>query len=135
MRRFLYAAIALQVASPVLAEPIERARIEVADGDTIRVDGRRVRLLGFDAPETGPDTARCDAEVERGKLAATRLAQIISSGNLDIEYRRRLDRYKRRLARLTVDGENVGAILIRERLAVRYFGRGPKMDWCPRYRR
>lgn len=94
-----------------------------------------MRLVGFDTPETGDDTARCDAERERGRLAARRLAEILDSGTLDIRYRKHSDRYGRKLARLTVNGKNVGTPLIRERLAVRYQGSGPRMDWCPRHRR
>jgi endonuclease YncB( thermonuclease family) len=73
-----------------------------------------------DTPETTFGWYRCDAELERGLLAAKRLAEILDSGAIDIEFATRRDRYKRRLARLTVDGRDVGEILIGERLAVRY---------------
>jgi micrococcal nuclease len=63
-----------------------------------------------------------------------RLVELLDAGAVDIEYEG-IDRYGRPLARLRVNGEDVGAILIRERLAVPYHGRGPKMDWCPRRRR
>jgi endonuclease YncB( thermonuclease family) len=86
----------------------------------VRIDGGLVRLLGFDTPETTFGWYRCDAELERGLLAAKRLAEILDSGAIDIEFATRRDRYKRRLARLTVDGRDVGEILIGERLAVRY---------------
>ena len=74
------------------AEPIDRSWIEVVDGDTIKVDRERLRLVGFDAPETGHDTARCDAERERGKLAASRLAELLAGHELDIRYRKHRDR-------------------------------------------
>lgn len=117
------------------AEPLDRSRIEIVDGDTIRVDGEQVRLVGFDTPETGDENARCDEEREWGKRAADRLAELLESGTIEIRYRKHRDLYGRLLGRLTVNGENVGAALIRERLAVRYRGSGPKMDWCPRRRR
>jgi micrococcal nuclease len=117
------------------ADPIDRAQIEIVDGDTVRIAGELVRLVGFDTPETGDDTARCDAERERGKKAAARLAELLGTGPLEIRYRKHRDQYGRRLARLTVNGENIGQTLIREQLAVRYRGSGPKMDWCPRSRR
>lgn len=133
----LLAVIVLVSASYAYAEPIDRAQITVTDGDTIHVVGepKAIRLVGFDAPETGDENARCDAEKERGERAKVRLSEILDTGTLDIRYRKHRDRYGRRLARLTVDGQNVGGTLIREGLAVRYYGRGPKMDWCPRYRR
>lgn len=124
----------LFVVSSAAAEPIERSRIAVVDGDTVMIDGERVRLVGFDTPETGHDTARCDAEIDRGMQAADRLVELLDGGDLDIRYRKHRDRYGRLLALLKVNGKNVGAALIRERLAVRYKGYGPKMDWCPRSR-
>jgi endonuclease YncB( thermonuclease family) len=36
-----------------LAAPIDRGKIQVGDGDTIRVEGERIRLLGFDSSEMG----------------------------------------------------------------------------------
>jgi endonuclease YncB( thermonuclease family) len=41
------------LASPLIAQPIERGRVHVEDGDTIQVDSESFRLVGFDAPETG----------------------------------------------------------------------------------
>ena len=130
-------AILVALCAPARAEPIERSRITVKDADTIRLAGDRVntRLAGFDAPETGPPDARCDAEKERGERARRRLVELLDGGAIDISYLPGVDRYGRRLAYLRVDGEDVGAILIRERLAVPYSGRGPKMDWYPRRRR
>lgn len=135
MRALFALTASLLLVASATADPIDRARIAIVDGDTIRIDGQTVRLVGFDAPETGDDTARCDAERERGKKAAARLAELLADGDIAIRYRKRRDLYGRLLGRLTVNGKNVGATLIRERLAVRYQGRGPKMDWCPRYRR
>jgi hypothetical protein len=89
------------------ADPIDRSAIEIVDGDTIHVDGKSVRLVGFDTPETGDDTARCDAERERGKKATARLADLLGSGTIEIRDRKHLERYGRRLALLTVDGRNV----------------------------
>jgi micrococcal nuclease len=127
--------ILLAMSATAHAEPIERWRITVKDADTIRLAGERIRLAGFDAPETGPPDLRCDAEREWGERAKRRLIELLDNGALDIEYLPRRDRYGRRLAYLRVGGEDVGAILIRERLAVSYRGRGPKMDWCPWRRR
>ena len=78
----------LIVVASATADPIDRARIEIVDGDTIRVDGKKVRLVGFDAPETGDDTTRCDAERERGKKPAARLAELLANGHMAIRYRK-----------------------------------------------
>src|SRR5690606_8599100 len=59
------------------------ASITVTDGDTIRVDGERVRLVGFNAPET--TNARCDLERELGDRATARLKQMVAGGGLTFE--------------------------------------------------
>ena len=124
----------LTLPATLSAEPITKDKITVIDADTVRIDNESVRLVGFDAPETTVGKFRCDAERERGQRAAKQLEEILDSGTLDIRHRKHRDRYNRRLALLKVDGQNVGKTLIRDHLAVRYPGYGPKMDWCPRYR-
>jgi endonuclease YncB( thermonuclease family) len=49
------AAILLSLASIAVgrAEPLEPGVVHIIDGDTIRVHSSTVRLVGFDAPETG----------------------------------------------------------------------------------
>lgn len=120
--------VALALATPARPEPIE-----VIDGDTVRLNGERARVLGCDAPETTIPETRCDAERERGRRAAARLRAILSAGRVETVQRGR-DRYKRPLVRITVDGVDVCDTLTREGLAVPYRGRGPRMDWCPRNR-
>ncbi|WP_170221591.1 thermonuclease family protein [Allostella humosa] len=53
------------VALPALAGPI-RGPARVADGDTLVIDGTRIRLLAIDAPEMGePLGGRARLEMER----------------------------------------------------------------------
>lgn len=131
VRLSLTAFLIVTTISAAAAEPISASQIEIVDGDTIRVGGEKVRLVGFDTPETGAE-AGCDIEIQRGNLAARRLEQLLISGQLDIRYRKHRDKYGRRLATLKVDGVNIGRALIREQLAVPYKGSGYKMNWCPR---
>jgi micrococcal nuclease len=50
----------------------------VVDGDTVELDGRSYRLLGFDTPETYH--ALCPAEYQAGIAAGQRLQEIINAG-------------------------------------------------------
>jgi endonuclease YncB( thermonuclease family) len=77
---------------------------------------------------SGSTTARRQMRrLHRGQRAAKRLGAILDSGSIEINVNKP-DRYGRPLVWLGVDGENVCRILIRERLAVAYHGRGPRMD-------
>src|SRR5437879_923453 len=54
--------------------------IEVIDGDTVRIEGRTYRLVGFNTPESG-DLARCDDEWKRSDAATQRLKALIATGD------------------------------------------------------
>jgi len=88
----------------------------VYDGDTIRLeDGRKIRLVGINTPETGRGKRPAQAGAEQ---AAQRLRQIIDAHDGQIAVRfgeDRYDRYDRMLAHLyTPEGKSIGATLIRE---------------------
>jgi micrococcal nuclease len=118
------------LAVPKRAPDLVRASaIEVVDGDTVRVNGVSLRLVGFDCPETY--CARCESERARGNAATARLRQlIVSAKKVDFVADRRIDRYGRQLGYLRVDGRDAGAILIREGLCVPYSGHTRRRDWC-----
>lgn len=94
----------------------------VSDGDTIRCQGERIRLLGIDAPELAGHCSAGRQCVEgdplRSKLA---LEQAIAGKHLTIE-RVGKDRYGRTLGVVYADGRNVSCQLVRDGYAV-YVGR------------
>ncbi|GAB9211424.1 hypothetical protein BDS110ZK18_36650 [Bradyrhizobium diazoefficiens] len=126
------------------AVPIDAAKIQVVDGDTIKIGGTTYRLIGYDTPEltsrwrtVGPD------EKALATIAKERLEELIRKGALDLEAvpcscskRSRADgtcNFGRKCAILYVDGRNVGEQLIAEELAVPFVcgpHRCPRMpDW------
>lgn len=125
-KRFLaIAALCLLVVSPAAGT---RQFVEVVDGDTIRANGTLVRIVGMDTPETRG--AKCHAERVLGDMATERLRQLVANG-VDLEPVRQRDRYGRLLAVVrAADGRNVADVLIEERLADPYTGRGRRRDWC-----
>jgi endonuclease YncB( thermonuclease family) len=70
-------------ASIANAAPVDQHRVEVVDGDTVRIAGKTFRLVGFDAPETY--RAQCPSEWELGNRATFRLRQLVAGGGLDLE--------------------------------------------------
>jgi micrococcal nuclease len=101
----------------------------VIDGDTIRWNGEKVRLVGFNTPEISEPL--CAAEATKGELAKLRLQQLLNSGSVSFlaSAERDRDRYGRLLREVRVDGRDVAEVLISEGLAEPYSG-GQKRDWC-----
>lgn len=91
----------------------------VVDGDTIWLEGEKIRIMDYDTPE--PQTNICGGEREKrlAAKASARLTQLLNQGNATIE-RHGKDRYGRTLAVIRVDGVSVGDILISEGLARRW---------------
>ena len=105
--------------------------VRVLDGDTISLDdgGPNVRLVGYNAPETG-SRARCEAERQKGEAAKQRLRELVSNGRSDFSQvacacvlgTEGTDacNFGRRCGTLRVNGVDVGSTLINEGLAVRF---------------
>ena len=107
------------------------------DGDTLDVDGERIRLLGVDAPEL--TRSRCDAEHALAVKARDRLQTILKTGkifvNRGVNADGSGDRYGRTLAHVLVNGSDVGDVLVAEHLALEWHpGAGAKAArlaiWC-----
>lgn len=118
------------VATPGVAfsEAIQASQIYVIDGDTIDIGGERVRLVGYDTPETY--RARCDYERQLGNMASARLRELIDGvKQVDLALLPGRDKYGRLLGRLFVNRVDVGGTLIGDGLARRYEG-GRRKGWC-----
>ena len=119
--------------------PIEPKDVHVVDGDTIRLFHKRpdVRLVGFNAPETG--RAMCTIEGELGAKATRRLRELVHAGGLDFQFVQCSCRpgtqgsfacnYGRSCGTLKARGRDVGEILVAENLAVPFQCGGTS---CPR---
>jgi micrococcal nuclease len=88
----------------------------VYDGDTVRLaDGRRVRLIGLNTPETGKEGFPSEYLADE---ASRKLREMLSNGNVKLALGvERQDRYKRWLGHLYVNDELVSERLLREGLA------------------
>ena len=100
------------------SEHLESAKvIHVRDGDTVELsDGRVVRYIGIDTPETG----------DPGADSATALNSALVLGKkVELEFgRERADRYGRTLAFIFIDGRMVNMELLKAGWAWCYFFNG-----------
>ncbi len=99
----------------------------VVDGDTLRYDGRRIRILGIDTPELHP--ARCPAEERLGQAAKLRMQALVNAGPFQlVSDGRDRDVYGRDLRKLMRGTSDLGQQLVNEGLA-RPYGNG-RQSWC-----
>lgn len=83
----------------------------VYDGDTFWFEHEKFRTLGYDSPELG--WPFCDKPAAGAKASRDRLRALLNSGGFNIE-RQAIDRYGRTLAWVTIGGESLAKIMIRE---------------------
>ena len=88
----------------------------IIDGDTLKVDGRSIRLYGIDAPELHQT---CADGWHAGEQARRALARLVSGRPLTCS-RVATDRYGRTVATCRADGEDVAASLVRSGMAWAY---------------
>lgn len=95
------------------------ATVRVIDGDTIEVDGERVRLLGIDAPEDDQICGIDGASFSCGDAATSKLQELIGQRQIECVGDDR-DRYGRLIAICSVDGRDVGQEMVRSGWAVAF---------------
>lgn len=103
----------------------------VVDGDTIECEGMRLRLDGFDTPETKPEHSQCDAiELPVGNSAACALQNLIRSSPWTVQKVSKTGGHNRWLVRLSIDGADVKHAMIGTRLAKPTAIPSDDVDWC-----
>jgi endonuclease YncB( thermonuclease family) len=92
---------------------------EVVDGDSIRLDGRVIRISGVDAPELRQTCLVHSRPYACGDVAKRALDDMVAGRLVTCRVSSR-DRYGRRLASCEAGGEDVGAGLVSRGFAVAY---------------
>ena len=82
MKRALLLAMALLPAAPAAAEVVS-GTAHVIDGDTLEIEGRRVRLHGIDAPELAQTCERDGETWACGEESARQLASIADAQQVE----------------------------------------------------
>ncbi len=117
-----------------LPAPEAKAQIQgpgqyiVVDGDTIKSPaGVSYRIIGMDTPETFQ--ARSECERRLGLNAKAQLEKLLASGRVTVE-ERGLDKYRRTLAVVRVNGQDVSELMIAQGYARKYDGKSKRQAWC-----
>ncbi|MEE4208857.1 MAG: thermonuclease family protein [Parvularcula sp.] len=100
----------------------------VVDGDTIWLEGLKIRIADIDTPEISQP--RCDYEYDLGIKARDRLVVLLNQGEFSAVPigNRDEDQYGRKLRVLIRDGRSIGDQLVAEGLARTWSGR--RDPWC-----
>jgi endonuclease YncB( thermonuclease family) len=91
---------------------------EVIDGDSIRLEGRDIRLAGIDAPELR-QSCLPSGPYPCGDVARKALADMLAGSIVTCRVSGR-DRYGRHLASCEAGGQDIGAALVRRGFALAY---------------
>ena len=93
--------------------------LKIIDGDTIILNGEKIRFSGIDTPELKQTCLKDDQEVPCGMTAKMLLVEKI--GNATVEcISEGKDTYKRTLAECFVNGESLSKFLVRSGYAFAY---------------
>ena len=93
--------------------------LKIIDGNTIILNGEKIRFLGIDAPELKQTCIKNDQEVECGVSARMLLVKKIGN-NIPKCISEGKDIYKRTLAECFVNGKSLSKFLIRNGYAFAY---------------
>lgn len=129
--RLIYVTLALLIASPAFAiEECGRGQRYtcVVDGDTLWLEGRKLRVAGYDTPESTTNICGGRSEIALARRATARFIELLNTTEIIIYSAGGSDRYGRDLVHITSNGHDVGVILVSEGLA-RYWPDGPEF-WC-----
>ena len=91
----------------------------ITDGDSIIIEGTRIRLHGIDAPEEKQLCIRDGVSWPCGKEATTALKKIISMNKIECLGKNK-DRYKRLIAVCYFQKININAYMVKEGWALAY---------------
>ncbi len=99
--------------------------LRVVDGDTIDLNGEKIRFSGIDAPESNyrgkEQTCLINETIIRcGKLSKEFLIKKIGTNKVTCKREKEPDQYKRILAECFVNGESLSKFLVRSGYAFAY---------------
>jgi endonuclease YncB( thermonuclease family) len=101
----------------LLSGPAMAANVQIVDGDTLDIDGKRYRINGIDAPEAGQ---KCTSERGKdwscGDVATNTLYNLTHGKSVSCKTLA-IDSYGRDVARCTADGTDLAGAMVERGMA------------------
>jgi endonuclease YncB( thermonuclease family) len=120
---FIFAALTVGVDRLNRPETYDRAgAVSVHDGDTLTLEGEKIRLLDIDAPELRQTCRLGRRSYACGESSRDALIALIGRNPVRCEASRR-DRYRRLLGECTAGGRNLNVAQVEQGWAVAYGGK------------
>ena len=104
---------------------VKSQTIKIVDGDTIHLNGEKIRFTGIDTPELKQTCLKDDVKDLCGVTAKQILIDKIGNNNVEC-IREGKDHYKRTLAECFVNNESLSSYLVRSGYAFAYRGYSKK---------
>ena len=104
---------------------IKSQDIKITDGDTIKINGEKIRFSGIDTPELKQDCIKENIKNSCGLKAKKILVEKIGNNKVSC-LREGKDQYNRTLAECFVNNESLSSFLVRSGYAFAYRGYSKK---------
>ena len=101
---------------------------KVTDGDTIKINGTRIRFHGIDAPESRQNCLDNEGKVWSCGTASTSYLKSIVSNKMVTCEQRDIDKYGRVVAVCSIDGKDINGLMVEAGFSLAFSLSPPRHD-------
>lgn len=112
--------ISTQPLSELSNAEVIRGKTQLSDGDSLHLDGRKIRLIGIDAPELHQSCEKNGRSYPCGELSKKHLAYLIDGQEISCTWVEK-DKFDRLLAQCQANGYDLNKKMVEDGWAVSYY--------------